>query len=46
MVEADLTEEQIERILEEAEHALGSHVTRDGEGVFDSPTHIITGTKA
>jgi hypothetical protein len=46
MVEADLrgwlpvmgvnlTEEQIERILEEAEHDLGSHVTRYGEGVFD-----------
>jgi ubiquinone/menaquinone biosynthesis C-methylase UbiE len=56
MVEADLRgwlpvmgvvleEEQIQHILQEAESALNSYVTADGQVVFDSPGHIITGTK-
>ncbi len=56
MVEADLRgwlpvmgvvlkEEQIQRILEEAESALRRYVTAEGQVVFDSPAHIITGTK-
>jgi ubiquinone/menaquinone biosynthesis C-methylase UbiE len=56
MVEADLrgwlpvmgvvlAEEQIERILEEAEQALSSHVTPQGTAEFDSPAHIVTGRK-
>jgi ubiquinone/menaquinone biosynthesis C-methylase UbiE len=56
MVEADLrgwlpvmgvvlAEEMIQRILEEAEGALSSFVTSEGEVVFDAPGHIITATK-
>jgi SAM-dependent methyltransferase len=56
MVEADLRgwlpvmgvvlrEEMIESILLEAESALRDYVTAEGEVVFDSPAHIITGTK-
>lgn len=56
MVEADLRgwlpvmgvvleEEQIQRILAEAESALGQYVTADGQVVFDSPAHVITSTK-
>ena len=56
MVEADLrgwlpvmgvvlTEEQIHRILADAESALGRYVTAEGRVVFDSPAHIITGTR-
>lgn len=56
MVEADLRgwlpvmgvvlpEEQITRILDEAEQALEPHVTTDGTVVFDTSAHIITGRK-
>jgi hypothetical protein len=38
-----LDEEQIEGILNEAEIALSEYVTDDGQVVFDSPAHIITG---
>lgn len=54
MVEADLrgwlpvmgvllNEEQIQRILEEAETAFADYVSADGQVVFDSPAHIVTG---
>lgn len=56
MVEADLrgwlpvmgvmlSEDRIARILEEAEAALGAHVTTRGTVAFDSPAHIVTGTR-
>jgi len=56
MVEADLrgwlpvmgvvlAEEEIVRILEEAEHDLGEFVTPGGTVEFDSPAHIVTGHK-
>jgi SAM-dependent methyltransferase len=56
MVEADLRgwlpvmgvlleEEQIQDILAEAERALLRYVTAEGEVVFDSPAHIISGTR-
>ncbi len=56
MVEADLrgwlpvmgvvlTEDQIRQILEEAEQALSPYVTSEGGIAFDSPAHIVTGTK-
>jgi len=56
MVEADmrgwlpvmgvvLEERQIQRILAEAETALHHYVTEEGQVVFDSPAHIITGSK-
>jgi len=55
MVEADLRgwlpvvgvvlpEDQIQRILKEAEHALSPYVTGEGSARFDSPGHIVTGT--
>ncbi len=54
MVEADLRgwlpvmgvvleEELILQILDEAESALASYVTEDGQVEFDSPAHIVTG---
>ena len=56
MVEADLrgwlpvmgvvlTEDQIRQILEEAEQALSPYVTCDDGIRFDSPAHIVTGTR-
>lgn len=56
MVEADLrgwlpvvgvllSEDEIHRVLEEAEHTLSSYVTAKGTVTFDSPAHIVTGTK-
>jgi SAM-dependent methyltransferase len=56
MVEADLrgwlpvmgvilTEDQITRILQEAEHALSSYVTGEGRVAFDSPAHLVRATK-
>jgi SAM-dependent methyltransferase len=56
MVEADLRgwlpvmgvvlpEDQIHRILEEAEHVLRPYATAEGTVRFDSPAHIATGTK-
>lgn len=57
MVEADLrgwlpvmgvvlSEEQIECILDEAEHDLRRYVTPQGNMTFDSPAHIVTGSKS
>jgi len=57
MVEADLRgwlpvmgvvlpEEQIARILEEAEPVLKPYVTTDGTVAFDTSAHIVTGTNA
>lgn len=40
-----LPEEQVHRILEEAEHILKPYVTSEGSVRFDSPAHIATGTK-
>jgi SAM-dependent methyltransferase len=56
MVEADLRgwlpvmgvvlrEDQIHRLLEEAESVLSPYVTTEGRVTFDSPAHIVTGTK-
>jgi len=56
MVEADLRgwlpvmgvvlpEDQIQRILEEADRALSHYVTAEGTVEFDSPAHIVSGTK-
>jgi SAM-dependent methyltransferase len=56
MVEADLRgwlpvmgvvldEEQIQRVLEEADRALSAYVTTEGTVEFDSPAHIVSGTK-
>jgi hypothetical protein len=57
MVEADLrgwlpvmgvvlAEEQIQLVLEEAEHALSRHVGADGTMEFALRAHIVSGTKA
>ena len=57
MVEADLrgwlpvmgvilTEEQIGRILQEAERDLGSYATADGRAAFDVSAHLVTATKS
>jgi ubiquinone/menaquinone biosynthesis C-methylase UbiE len=57
MIEADLRgwlpvmgvmlpEEQIQQILEEAEQVLSSYVNVDGQLVFDSPAHIVSGTQS
>ena len=57
MVEADLrawlpvmgvslSEEEIVRILEEAEDALDSYVTDDGRVTFEAPAHVVTATKS
>lgn len=57
MVEADLrgwlpimgvvlTEDRIETILKEAESALAEYVTAEGQVVFSSPAHIVTGLAA
>ena len=56
MVEADLRgwlpvmgvvleERMIQRILNEAENALQAHVTPEGQVEFESPAHIITGSR-
>lgn len=56
MVEADLrgwlpvmgvklAEEEIGRILEEAEHVLDSYVTDDHQVTFDVPAHLVTAKK-
>ena len=56
MVEADLRgwlpamgvvlgENQIGRILDEADRALSRYVTADGTVEFESPAHIVSGTK-
>jgi SAM-dependent methyltransferase len=41
-----LSEEQISRILTEAEVALRAYLTAEGSVEFASPAHIITGTKS
>jgi hypothetical protein len=57
MVEADLrgwlpvmgvmlTEDQIARILQEAEHALSSYTTADGRASFPVSAHLITAMKS
>jgi hypothetical protein len=56
MVEADLrgwlplmgvvlSEDQIDRILKEAEVSLSTYVTSEGGAVFDMAAHIVTATK-
>lgn len=40
-----LPEEQVQGLLEEAEHVFSPHLISQGAFVFDSPAHIITGTK-
>lgn len=41
----DLTEEQIARILEDAEDELAPYVTDDGRVAFDVPAHVVTARK-
>lgn len=41
----ELSEQQIESILQEAEQALSEYVTPQGTVAFDSPAHIVTGIK-
>lgn len=56
MVEADLrgwlpvmgvllTEEQIDRILQDAQQALGSYATADGRAAFPLSAHLVSATK-
>ncbi len=45
MVGVVLPEDLIEHILEEAEHTLSPYLTTEGRVTFDSPAHIVTGTK-
>jgi len=56
MIEADLrgwlplmgvvlTEDQIERILQEAERVLGAYATAVGTMSFELAAHLVTGTK-
>jgi hypothetical protein len=40
-----LPEDQIGRILEEAEDALGGHVTHAGGIEFETSAHIVTGAR-
>jgi SAM-dependent methyltransferase len=40
-----LSEAQIQKILGEADQVLNPYVNEEGRLVFDSPAHIITGTK-
>lgn len=41
-----LPEEQIGRVLEEAERALGGYVTAQGTMEFESPAHIVSGARS
>lgn len=41
-----LTEDTIEAILKEAESALVEYVKTDGQVIFSSPAHIVTGLVA
>lgn len=41
----ELEEQLIQRILEEAENVLQEYVSQEGQVVFDSPAHIITGMR-
>lgn len=40
-----LGDDLVDRILEEGEHALGAYADAAGKVTFDSPAHIVTGTK-
>ena len=40
-----LTDEQIDKILQEAETALGTYVTSEGTVVFDVTAHVVTAKK-
>jgi hypothetical protein len=40
-----LPEEQVTRILDQAEHALRPYVAADGSAVFGTSAHIITGKR-
>jgi SAM-dependent methyltransferase len=40
-----LTEDQIKRILQEAEDALGSYITTEGRVTFDAAAHLVTAKK-
>ena len=44
-MEVILPEEQIRRILAEAEDALSTYITTSGRVEFASSAHIITGTR-
>ena len=57
MVEADLrgwlplmgvvlTEDQIDRILQDAEHVLSAYVTAAGTMAFELAAHLVSGTKS
>ena len=46
VMEVFLREEQIQNILEEAESALAEFATAEGSVVFNSPAHIVTGTRS
>ena len=41
----DLTEEEISRILEEAEDVLGAYVAGDGRVTFDASAHLVSARK-
>ena len=41
-----LTEEQIGRILQEAEHVLGAYVTARGTTACEIAAHFVTGTRS
>lgn len=41
-----LTEDQIHRILRDAEQALGAYVTADGTMAFELAAHIVSSTKS
>ncbi len=45
LVGVNLTEEEIDRILAEAEQVLDSYVTDDDRVAFDAPAHIVTARK-
>lgn len=40
-----LSDDQMNRVFSEAERALSSYLAPDGSVRFDSPAHIVTGTK-
>jgi SAM-dependent methyltransferase len=46
VMDIHLQEEEIQRILAEAEGALSEHVNTQGEAVFQVSAHILSGTKA
>jgi ubiquinone/menaquinone biosynthesis C-methylase UbiE len=57
MVEADLrgwlpvmgvvlSEERIQQILEQAQQVLSAYINKEGQAVFASPAHIVTGKKS